>query len=358
MKVKIAFIIPTLSLGGAEKQQVNILNGIDTSQYQIKVFVLKDKVQLIDQIKNKEIEIEVIHMNRAFDFIKLIFLIKRIKQFSPHIIHSQMYNANLLSRFIKIFFPHVKLINHYHGLSIWLKGIRLFIDNITKCLVDKFIVVSKPSYELRLQREQYKEEDIIFLSNSVAFTNLLEKPDIKTIKTIGVASRLIPLKNIKGAIHLFAELFANDSCYRLLIAGEGPERNNLEQQVKNLNIENYVTFLGFVENMESFYKEIDIFCISSFTEDLPLSVLEALTSGKPVIASKVGGIPDVLDPLTSKLVIEDFFDEKEVNKVIYFLSNIDFNYCFKETQSYALANFSNEMYCDKLNNIYKRLINN
>ena len=100
MKIKIAYIIPTLSLGGAEKQQINILNGIDNLKFEIKLYVLKDKTQLLPQLKNNNIKVEVCHINSVKDIVALYRFVKDIKSFNPDIIHSQMYNANILARFL------------------------------------------------------------------------------------------------------------------------------------------------------------------------------------------------------------------------------------------------------------------
>ena len=200
MKTKIAFILPTLSLGGAEKQQVNILNDIDTSKYEVTVYILKNKTQLLNQIINKEIKICICNIESAKHFKNFFIFLKDIKKFNPNIIHAQMYNANILSRFIKLLLPKSKVINHFHGMSQWMSKPKLLLDKSTSSLVDKFIVVSQISHELRLKREKYPKEKTEILYNSV---NLEANISDKTFSlkkenlTIGMASRLIPLKNIK-----------------------------------------------------------------------------------------------------------------------------------------------------------------
>jgi glycosyltransferase involved in cell wall biosynthesis len=356
LKIKIAFLIPTLNLGGAEKQQINILNGLNTNKYDIKLFVLKDQIQLIEQLNNDSIDIEILSIKSVFNLKKYYKLIQELRVFSPHILHSQMYNANFLARLIKLFIPKVKLINHYHGLSNWLTGTKLLLDKLTNRLVDKHIVVSKPSYNLRLTREKYKEKDLMLFPNSVDFSYIPKELEIHEVKVIGIASRLIPLKNIKGAIHLFSSLVARCPNYSLIIAGDGPERNNLEQLVCELGLQDKISFLGFVRDMNRFFKDIDIYCISSFTEDLPLSVLEALTMGKPIVSSNVGGIPDVLAPITSSVILDDFLSNEDVEKAIEFIISIDYQFAFHETQNYALDNFSNRSYCEKLSVLYNELV--
>ena len=355
-KNKIVYIIPTLQLGGAEKQQINILNCIDTNRFEIFLIVLKNKTQLIEQIKNKNIKIIILNFQSFFNISELIKLLKIIKQISPDIIHTQMYNTNMLGRFLKIVYPNIKIINHIHGMSKWMNNIKLIIDKLTSNFVDLFIVVSHSSYELRIKREQYPKNKMLILFNSVDLDECKSKEKTDEI-IVGMASRLIPLKNIKGAIYMCSELIKKGLNIRLIIAGDGPEKKDLILYTEKLGIKDKVKFLGFCKNMKIFYEQIDVFCISSFTEDLPLSVIEALYCGKPIIASDVGEIPNILSNINCKIIINDFFSKEAINEIYEFLKNINFNTCKSELINYAQKNFSNKNYCKKLENIYKRLLN-
>ena len=356
--IKIAYIIPTLSLGGAEKQQINILNGLDSERFQIKLYVLKNKTQLLSFIKNRNIDVEIYSINSFLEIGAFSKFIKDIKKFNPDIIHSQMYNANILSRFIKILLPKSKLVNHYHGMSLWMTKLKLALDKITSSMVDKFIVVSQKSFDVRLEREGYSKEKMVLLHNSVDLKPATKNEGHvkKNILTIGMASRLIPLKNIEGTIYMMSELIKKGFDLHLLVAGDGPEKEILLQYASDLGLSDKVTLLGFVAEMEIFYEKIDIYCISSTTEDLPLSIVEAMMSGKPVLASNVGGIPGIVKDVPCTLLIDDFRDPVEINKIAEFLNTLEMDKCQKDLVEYALNNFDNQSYCSKLEQIYEKLL--
>lgn len=359
MKTKIAFIIPTLNLGGAEKQQVNILNDINTSIYDVKLYILKNQIQLLNQITNKNVEIIICNID-SFKHLKNFFnFLKKLKEFNPDIIHSQMYNANILSRFIKIILPESKIINHFHGMSQWMSKPKLILDKISSKLVDKFIVVSPKSYDLRLKREKYPKNKMELLFNSVNLNPKIENKNFSLEKkdlVIGMASRLIPLKNIKAAIYMLSKLLEKNLKLKLVIAGDGPERENLEKYTEKLNLKEKVTFLGFIEGMESFYENIDIYCISSTTEDLPLSVIEAMMAGKPIIASNIGGIPDILKDKKYSILVDDFYSQDEIEEIYLMLKSCSNNNCAKYLNKIAFSQFNNKAYSKKLDLIYKELI--
>lgn len=358
--IKIAYIIPTLSLGGAEKQQINIINGLDRKRFQIKLYVLKNKTQLLPLIEKKNIDVEICSINSIFEIKALVKFIKDIKEFEPDIIHSQMYNANILARFIKILLPKSKLINHYHGMSLWMTKSKLYLDKITSSMVDKFIVVSQKSFDVRLVREGYPEEKMVLMHNSVDLKPATKNEVCveKNVLTIGMASRLIPLKNIESAIYMMSELIKKGFDLNLIVVGDGPEKENLLKYASELGLSDKVSLLGFVSEMKSFYDKIDIFCISSTTEDLPLSIVEAMMSGKPVLASNVGGIPGIVKDVPCTVLIDDFRDPVEIGKIAEFLDTLEMYKCQKDLVDYAMKNFDNQSYCSKLEQMYDNVLKN
>lgn len=121
----------------------------------------------------------------------------------------------------------------------------------------------------------------------------------KIITTIG---RLIPLKGIDKLIEITKEL--NDT--KLLIIGDGPEKENLRQLVKSINIEDRVIFKGEIprNKMPLYLKASDIFILNSEAEGSPQVILEAMSVGVPIIATKVGGIPEIIENEKDSLLIE------------------------------------------------------
>ena len=108
-------------------------------------------------------------------------------------------------------------------------------------------------------------------------------------KIIGCAARLEP---VKGHRYLLSTLVALDNDIHLALAGNGSEKAALKNQAQSLNISHRVHFLGHVNNMPSFYQSLDVFCLPSLCEGLPLSPLEAQSCGIPVVVSRTGGSPE------------------------------------------------------------------
>lgn len=119
----------------------------------------------------------------------------------------------------------------------------------------------------------------------------------------GVAGRVAPEKGIDLAVRAFDHLRRRVSGVTLCVAGAGPSRGELEQLVRELGLERLVRFTGYVDDISAAYSAIDTMLLPSLTESCPLSLLEGMACGCRMIASPVGGIPELLgDPVCGDLV--------------------------------------------------------
>ena len=120
---------------------------------------------------------------------------------------------------------------------------------------------------------------------------------------IGAASRLVPVKGLAHLLDAFAQVGRDVPEARLEIAGDGPERASLERQARSLGIEGSVTFLGWRTDLETVMARWTVFAQPSLEEGFGISALEAMAAGLPVVATSVGGVPDlVVDGVTGRLV--------------------------------------------------------
>lgn len=110
---------------------------------------------------------------------------------------------------------------------------------------------------------------------------------------LGTAGHLRPEKRQDVMIELCAALAAQRPV-RLLIAGDGPERQRLQERAAALGITKQVELLGYQSNLQEFYQRLDLFVLTSSTEQMPLSVLEAMASGLPVLSTAVGDVCDMV----------------------------------------------------------------
>ncbi len=356
-RIRLAFLISSLTAAGAEKQLVRTINILDKKKFKIKLFVLSD----IDEIENElnpNIKVEYLKITNYFNPLNHFIVYYKLSNFKPHIVHSVMYASNMFSRFFKLIKSDTIIINHIHGLGSWIKNFHLLIDRFTLGLCDKIIVVSKKSFKLRLEREKYPFHKMSLVYNCID-TDIF-KPNLcdhdKNIITIGIAARLIPLKNIKYALYLCKLLKKNKINFLLKIAGQGPEKIKLENLAIKYGIQKEVEFLGLVNDIQIFYNQIDFFLLTSYIEDLPLSIVEALSCGKKFIATDVGGIHELSLNTISLLIGHKLNPESEL-KFLDFINDNKSNFVVKKNRDFAVKIFNLQKHKREIENIYNKLLN-
>ena len=153
---------------------------------------------------------------------------------------------------------------------------------------------------LNLARERWRLDRVEWIANGIdcerfarpqkAHSSFRKAPGEVVVGAVG---GLRPEKNFQRLIASVAALSGPPEV-RLVIAGAGPERARLEQAAKDGGLADRVELLGQVEDPEALYPLLDIFAVSSDTEQMPLSMMEAMAAGLPVVATKVGDIPIML----------------------------------------------------------------
>jgi len=360
MKVKIAYLISTLSAAGAEKQLIRTINSINKEKYELKLFVLTN-INTIESELDKEIVVKYFGINSYINPFNHFKVFKELNNFKPDIIHSVMYASNLFARLYKIFQGKVKVINHIHGLGSWIRTHHIILDRLLLKYVDKIIVVSKKSMIVRKERENYPISKLVLIHNSIntdIYKPILKKKHLGRPIIIGVASRLIPLKNIAYSIKLCKALQDINVDFVLKIAGDGPERDSLEALTHDLNLNNKIKFLGLVKEMPEFYQDLDYLLLTSNIEDLPLSIVEALSTGKKFVATNVGGISELTIKTNSLLIDLESSNQKLTNDKFceYILKNKK-EFIVEDNRNFAINLFCQEIHKKSIESLYSRLLN-
>jgi glycosyltransferase involved in cell wall biosynthesis len=144
----------------------------------------------------------------------------------------------------------------------------------------------------------------------------------KNKKIIFTAGRLMPWKGVSALVELMPELLKKESTAHLVIAGDGPERKNLEAKINNLELENNVSLLGKIASseMQELFKQSVMFILNSGYEGMPHVVLEAFEAGCPVAVSNEGGNSEVVEDKKTGLLFK-YNDKESISNAINLLLN-------------------------------------
>ena len=120
---------------------------------------------------------------------------------------------------------------------------------------------------------------------------------------VGFAGRMVKVKDLPTLVRAFARAYSTVPALRLVLAGNGPERAAVEALAGDLHVSHRVHFLGWVDDLPRFYSTLDVFALSSVNEGTPVAAIEAMAAGRAVVATSVGGVPDVVEHDTSGLLV-------------------------------------------------------
>lgn len=112
---------------------------------------------------------------------------------------------------------------------------------------------------------------------------------------VGAVGRLVPIKDVPLLVRAFARVVAKRPGAHLALAGDGPERGAIEEAVRARGLEANVHLLGWRTDLAAIYADLDLLVVSSKNEGTPLAMIEAFAAGVPVVATRVGGVPDMFD---------------------------------------------------------------
>jgi glycosyltransferase involved in cell wall biosynthesis len=200
------------------------------------------------------------------------------------------------------------------------------------------------------------------VSNTVDF-NIFHpgrsKPStIDGIKRILSVASLVKVKRIDLLLQAISLLKEKGRQFQLILAGDGPERGILMTMARKLNIYGVTTFLGMKNKQEiaELMRQADILILTSQWENQPVVILEALASGLPVLAPRVGGIPEILLPMCGRLVdpenVQSIFEQLE-----YLLDNLH-NYRSDMIVEYARGKFSYAAVGQAYSQAYQKALEN
>lgn len=294
--IKVAVILPSFDIGGTENMVAQLATYIDKSRFQLHVISLRGYMNTPVQkmIEASGVDVTYCDRTKKNDIKVWTKVYRMLLKFNPDIIHSNMYP--FLYTIPYLLTHKVKLLHTIHN-----KPVNEFLDKYKKVIrilykMDKAIPVAISHTVEKEMKELYQLKRIERVYNPVdlkRFNSDRTAISINEVEFITVG-RLMKQKNQALLFRAFADACQRISNIKLSILGDGELKNDLVALAKELNVINNITFYGNVSNVEWYLAKADVFVLSSDYEGLPLSILEAMASGLPIVATDVGGVVDIV----------------------------------------------------------------
>lgn len=288
-------------MGGQEKLLVEFARHADRDRFDLRFVSLSGPGELARQIEDLGWPVDSLHAAAGLKPLLLWRLARLFRRHGADVIHSHN-NRPLVYGSVAARLAGVgRFIHTRHGQSFGATPRQIRLVGLAARYVDAFVCVSRDSSRLSIE-QQVPPRLVRCIWNGIDTTRFAVLPARKEGPAVIVA-RLSPEKDIPTLLQAAAIALQREPSFRLEIAGNGPLRGALEMQLGERGLRHGVRFLGQVDDVAGLLARARMFVLSSISEGVSLTLLEAMARGLPLVATAVGGNPEVVDDGVTGLLV-------------------------------------------------------
>ncbi len=359
--------------GGAKTHILTLLERMDPELFAITLICLNEGT-LARQAREKGLDVKVFSMAGHWDMSIILRLARFLKKHRPDLVHTHGVRANLCGRSAAKLANNHPVITTIHSLvtkdyptnlANWFYAA---VDRITMPWADYLICVSARLKDY-VVKKGFPREKVEVIGNGIDLAPFekLDEVDRKNIreefqirsedKVVGTVGRLVPIKGYDVFLKAAQKMALQNDSIRFLVVGEGPSEKELKALARRYKIEEKVIFAGYRKDIPELFKAMDVFVISSYSEGGPIVLLEAMASGVPVVSTRVGGIPEVIEDGQTGLLVPPGKEEELAEKIMKLLKQPDLRRSIQEKALKKVRQeFTTDRAVEKTQALYLRLL--
>jgi glycosyltransferase involved in cell wall biosynthesis len=316
MQVKRVKVLQLISSGGyygAENMLLNLCASQENAGCQNSLLLFYNvhtpNVEFYEQARRRGISVRMVHCKGRADWRAVRQIEEYIREDAIDVVHAHGYKADLYG-FLAAWRANKPVVATCHN---WVGGTAALgiYNHLDRLALKRFDALAAVSDEVaqRLIDSGVSAEKIKTIANGIdvaTFEHGQPLPALSAIggKVIGMVARLDLQKGFEYLLRAVREL-CNAFCeLKVVIVGEGPDRAAIEGMVQEFGLQSNVILAGQKTDMPAVYAAMDIFVLPSLNEGLPMTILEAMAASKPVVATRVGAIPKVINHGENGLLVD------------------------------------------------------
>lgn len=300
--IKVAHVVEDLKIGGIERIIENIVMSLDSQRFEIDVLCLSRGGAIADKLVAHKKNVEILNITNYHNPLSVVRVAQWLKRKNIDIVHTHAYPAGVLGRVASILVGVPCIFHHVHSTYFNLHKRNHLIERFLSRFTKKVVCCSEAVKRFVSEKAGIPKDKLIVIYNGIPEPKVLPVSSINNLrkdlgisqnaKVIGSVASLVHHKGHEYLLNAFTKV---DNAYLLLI-GDGPLRLELEGKASQLNIASRVIFAGSKIDVTPTMQIMDIVVLpSSEREGLGISLIEAMVLSKPVVATNLGGIPEVVD---------------------------------------------------------------
>ena len=389
--IKVLHIITRFDKGGSAQNTYLSLLGLKKKNYQLSLVsgLSLESEMKYEEIKAKEKDIQILE-SEGIKFIQCPFLLRRInvikdlkaffdiwriiKKYNPLIVHTHSSKAGLMGRLaaklagtpIIVHTPHGHVFFGYFGPF----KTKLFIifEKLASRITNKMIALTNKERDDHVLFRITDEDKFVVIPSGVELNKFRELPfnEKQNLKKelgipensliVGTAGRLVPVKGPEFLVKASKYIISKYPDTYFMFTGDGPLEQDLKRKALEMGISDNIIFLGWRDDLAKIISIYDVFVLPSLNEGMGRVLVEAMALGKPIVASNIGGIPDLVIHGKNGFLVPPK-NPKELAKYIQILLEDE-----KKREKMGLAgkemslNFSAENMVEKIEKLYGELL--
>jgi glycosyltransferase involved in cell wall biosynthesis len=319
LRGRLVLVISTLTHGGAEVQVKTLATAFVERGWRTDLVVLRRPEAFVDELAEADVPVHTLDVRRGASTPRaLLKLARTLRRLRPDVVHSHMRGANILARLARPLARPPVLICTAHNFdeNVSTRGIgaraelayrltdRLcdLTTNVSEAAVARYVATrAAPAHRIRFVPNGIEVEH--FRRDETVRARMRRELGLDKRTTVLAIGRFQPQKNHNLLVRGFARALAHDSNAVLLLAGAGPLEFEIRQLVGLLGIDRSVRFLGVRNDVPALLAAADCYAMSSHYEGLPIVLLEAAAAGLPILATAVGGSPEIVEHRVNGLLV-------------------------------------------------------
>ena len=334
---KILMVIDHLDAGGAQSLLADLVAGLDKGSFEVLVCALRPSSQYVPALEAAGARVVVFRQSKynPFKLFRLIWLIRRER---VDLVHTHLTAAWIFGGIAGALANKRVLVHDHSGDELLKKSPFLSrrvlypLQRFLSRWIEKHIAVSGATLEFNATCKKIARNTLCVMHNWVDVNRFSEfRMQNREMRrawdaadedvVVGVVGRLDPLKGHCYLVEAAPEILRRYPSTLFVIAGDGPLRSKLEMQVGDLGVANRFRFLGFCGQVEAIYTGFNVYVLPSLTETFGLTLLEAMASEIPIVATDVGGVPEIVTHEVNGLLVPPADTEAIVGAVCRILED-------------------------------------
>ena len=308
--LRVMHVLFRLQAGGMEYGVVKVVNGVDRARISNSI-CSTTPADDVKKLLRRDVRLYECHRRPGNDPSLVLQLYRVFRRERPHIVHTHAWGT-LCEGLLAARLARVPVVVHGEHGTLQLRPYQARMQRMMWRRANRVLSVSSRLAERMAEGTGFPLERITVIRNGVDLSRFRACDRAEARRALGLppnaivvgtAARLVPVKDQANLLNAFKRLADDSVDFIGVIAGDGPLRAELEARAIALGIQSRVRFVGHVPAVERVYASLDVFVLSSKSEGLSNTILEAMASKVAVVATRVGGADELVENGTTGLLV-------------------------------------------------------